>query len=64
MDETFNPNRPELISRIRAFKTQVQEFQQAIDELPQPIQSSIERSLSTVLTQLCDFCLKRLNFLR
>lgn len=52
MDETRLPNRPELMSRIRAFQTQVQEFQHTIDEFPQPIQSSIERSLSTILTQL------------
>ncbi|MBE9010562.1 PAS domain S-box protein [Pseudanabaenaceae cyanobacterium LEGE 13415] len=52
MDETINFDRPELISRIRAFQAQVQEFQQTIEELPNPIQPSIERSLSTILTQL------------
>ncbi|MBW4443503.1 MAG: PAS domain S-box protein [Plectolyngbya sp. WJT66-NPBG17] len=52
MDETLDPNCPELISRIRVFKTQVQEFQRAIEDLPHPIQPSIEQSLSTVLTQL------------
>ncbi|BAU15511.1 signal transduction histidine kinase [Leptolyngbya sp. NIES-3755] len=52
MDETFNSPRPELMTRIRAFKTQVQDFQQTTDQLPNPIQPSIERSLSTILTQL------------
>ncbi|MGG6268200.1 sensor histidine kinase [Leptolyngbya sp. AN03gr2] len=52
MDETANSPRPELMTRIRAFKTQVQDFQQTIEQLPNPIQPSIERSLSTILTQL------------
>lgn len=52
MNEIFNSNCPELVSRIRAFKAQVQEFQQTIDEFPPPIQPTMERSLATLLTQL------------
>ena len=43
---------PELNSRIRTFKAQVLEFQSSIEDLPQPIQPLITRSLTAVLAQL------------
>lgn len=51
MDETLDPNSPELELRIRAFKAQAQSFQRSIAALPQPI-SALDHSLSTVLAQL------------